>query len=191
MTGPSFPAQEERTGESGTRSPIRGMSLWPPPRSNRHNGKRSRRGVLVAVVAGVLLLAGTTGAAVLGLEWRSSTVEDGVPESYAGSWRGEMSQRDEAGNHVVDWGAEITLEPGAQRGSAEWFTLNCRGSLKLTERDGQDVVFEYAETYDPEKHCVDESELELRPGDDDSELQARWNAVSHDGTSMISTGTLS
>ncbi|MDA8369580.1 MAG: hypothetical protein M0026_06885 [Nocardiopsaceae bacterium] len=167
------------------------MSLWPPPRSTRHSGKR-RRGLLLAALAAVLLVGVGVGAAVWALQSRpdTSAAETSVPDSYAGTWSGEMAQVDDDGKHVTEWGVKVKLESGMERGVAE-YTLNCRGSLTMVEQDGDRLVFDYVETYDRDDRCIDESELILEPGSSAEELEAQWNAVSHDGTPMTSTGTLS
>ncbi|MBB4929869.1 hypothetical protein F4561_000689 [Lipingzhangella halophila] len=113
-----------------------------------------------------------------------------VPDSFAGTWSGRMVQEEADGDHVIDWDTRIKLEGGVERGSSEWYTLDCRGSLTLAERDGDRLVFDYVETYDPEDHCVDEAELTLRPGGSEGEIAAKWNATSEGDTPMISTGTL-
>ncbi|GAA1762852.1 hypothetical protein [Streptomonospora arabica] len=192
MSGPPGSASHDDGADpqSGG-SPIRQMSLWPPPRSTRHSAKR-RRSLIVGVLAVLLLGTGLGTAAVWALQRGDAATADGssVPESYAGTWRGEMSQVDEQGEHVVDWGAEVKLEQGEERGVSEWYTLDCRGSLDLTERTGDRLSFDYVETYDPGENCVDESELVLESGGSAGTLKARWTAVSHDGTPMTSTGTL-
>ncbi|RCV55850.1 hypothetical protein DEF23_07535 [Marinitenerispora sediminis] len=166
------------------------MSLWPPPRSARHSGRRRR--TLLAAAAAVVAVVLVGGVAAWLLLRPSAGADDGtgVPESFAGSWSGEMAQTDESGAHVVDWGATVKLTAGSEHGSAEWFTLNCRGSLTLTERAEDRLSFDYVETYDPDQRCIDEVELILEPGVRAGTLQARWEAVSHDGTPMTSTGTL-
>nr|WP_246422205.1 hypothetical protein [Nocardiopsis mwathae] len=167
------------------------MSLWPPPRSSRHSGKR-RRSALFLGAAAVLLLGGVGGAAwaLRGDSEPPVATETSVPDSHAGTWTGTMIQRNADGDHILDWDAQVKLESGAERGVAVWTTLNCRGSLTLTTRDGDRLVFDYVETYDPDSRCIDESELVLRPGQINGTLEATWNAVSHDGTAMTSRGTL-
>nr|WP_155998588.1 hypothetical protein [Streptomonospora sp. PA3] len=166
------------------------MSLWPPPRSTRHSAKRRRS--MIAGIATVFVLGSGLGTAAVWVLQGGGSAAGGstVPESYAGTWRGEMSQVNEEGEHVVDWGAEVKLEEGAERGVSEWYTLDCRGSLTLTERTGDRLSFDYVETYDPQERCVDESQLVLVGGDSAGTLQARWSAVSHNGVPMTSTGTL-
>ncbi|WP_017592790.1 hypothetical protein [Nocardiopsis potens] len=175
-------------------SPVRQMSLWAPPRSTRHSAARRRRGRVIAIAAAAAVLLGGAGAAAYwGLASGPGEEEAagaGVSDSFAGSWRGDMSQQDESGAHVTDWGAEVRLESGEERGSSEWYTLNCRGSLTLSERTGDGFVFDYVETYDPDDRCVDSSVLRLSPGAAEGTLEARWEALSHDGTEMVSTGTL-
>ncbi|MFC7327648.1 hypothetical protein [Marinactinospora rubrisoli] len=187
-TRPERP-EPEHAGTAEPPSPIRRMSLWPPPRSARHNGRR-RRAVVVGAAAAAVLLAAGGAAAWLFLRPSSGDDGTGVPESFAGAWSGEMAQTDESGAHVVDWGATVRLTAGSDTGSAEWFTLNCRGSLTLAERAEDRLVFDYVETYDPEQRCIDEVELTLEPGVRAGSLEARWVAVSHDGTTMTSTGSL-
>ncbi|QBI52586.1 hypothetical protein [Streptomonospora litoralis] len=192
VPGAAAPSDGEQDGAgSGGGSPIRQMSLWPPPRSNRHSAKR-RKSLVAGIVAVVVLGAGIGTAAVWVLQRDQAATADGpaVPESYAGTWRGEMSQFNEEGEHIVDWGAEVKLEQGEERGVSEWYTLDCRGSLDLTERRGDRLTFDYVETYDPDERCVDESELVLDSGDSAGTLHARWSAVSHEGVPMTSTGTL-
>ncbi|PSK97346.1 hypothetical protein CLV63_10864 [Murinocardiopsis flavida] len=168
---------------------IRGMSLWPPPRSTRHSGKR-RKGVLIAIAAVLVVLAGGAAAAwVLNPGDEPGPVGDGVPAAFAGSRVGEMAQVDEQGKPVTDWTAAVDLKEGAHRGSAEWRTFNCRGSLTLTEKDGARLSFDYVETYDPDNRCVDEATLTLAAGSGDA-VEAEWLAESHDGTMMTSTGAL-
>ncbi|KII00592.1 hypothetical protein LP52_00310 [Streptomonospora alba] len=170
-------------------SPVRHISLWPPPRSTRHSAKRRRN--LILGLAAVLVLGSGMGSAAVWVMQRGGTADtSAVPESYAGTWRGEMSQVNEDGQHVADWGAEVKLERGEERGVAEWYTFDCRGSLTLTERTGDRLAFDYVETYDPETRCVDESDLVLKRGGSAGTLEARWTAVSHNGVPMTSTGTL-
>ncbi|CAM3583409.1 hypothetical protein NOGI109294_03775 [Nocardiopsis gilva] len=185
----SAPTDRPEPDSSGA-SPIRQMSLWPPPRSSRHNSKRRRGAIVMSGVA--VLLLGAAGGAAWALRDRVDTpmTEASVPDSYAGTWSGEMSQQDADGNHILDWDAQVKLESGAESGVSVWATLNCRGSLTLTERHGDRLVFDYVETYDPDARCIDESELTLTPGGTTGTLEATWNAVSHDGTPMTSTGTL-
>ncbi|MBV2362768.1 hypothetical protein KUM37_05330 [Streptomonospora sp. NEAU-YY374] len=181
--GPA-PARGERPPAD---SPVRQLSLYPPPRSTRHTARR-RRSVVLAVAVVVVLGAGL--GAVLWALRGTAAGDSTVPESYAGTWRGEMSQVDDNGDHVTDWGAEIKLEQGEERGVSEWYTFDCRGSLSLSERDGGRLVFDYVETYDPDERCVDESRLVLTSGDAAGTLSAEWTAVSHSGVTMTSTGTL-
>lgn len=191
MSGSSTRPAEE---EGDAPSPVRRMSLYPPPRSTRHTARRRKGWMVAAAVAGgaVVVAGGTAAALVLG---RGAEQDPGpgtsVPDTFAGTWEGKMIQEDEAGEHVTDWDARVRLETGAERGSSEWFTLDCRGSLTLQERDGSRLVFDYVETYDSDDRCVDTSTLTLTEGGADDTLDARWEATSHDGTTMISTGTLS
>lgn len=195
---PGASASEGSPGSQGSpsqgspdASPVRQMSLWPPPRSTRHTAKRRKS--LIAGIAAVAVLgigAGTAAVWVLQRDGAATAGGAAVPESYAGTWRGEMSQVDENGRHIVDWGAEVKLEQGEERGVSEWYTLDCRGSLTLTKRDGQRLTFDYVETYDPDETCVDESELVLDAGTSAGTLEAQWRAVSHDGVPMTSNGTL-
>ncbi|WP_344970341.1 hypothetical protein [Salinactinospora qingdaonensis] len=173
---------------SGSPSPIRRMSLWPPPRSARHAHRR-RKVALLTAVATVLVLVIVTGVVLL-LPGSPPGESTGVPAAYAGSWSGEMSQEDEQGRHIVDWNAQLQLEAGAQRGTANWSSLDCRGSLKLTERGDDHLTLNYSETYDPAQHCIDTVTLTLRPGAAGDTLRAEWVATSHSGTLMTSTGTL-
>nr|WP_067963159.1 hypothetical protein [Nocardiopsis trehalosi] len=165
------------------------MSLWPPPRSTRHAARR-RRHVLVAGVAGLVLVGAAGGTAAWLLRPGPEQVAGAsVPHSYAGTWSGDMSQQDDEGHHVTDWQVEVKLESGVERGSAE-YSLDCRGSLTLNDRDGDRLSFDYVETYDLDDRCIDESVLVLEPGSATGTLSARWEAVSHDGVPMTSTGTL-
>ncbi|GAB3207753.1 hypothetical protein SAMN02745673_04071 [Marinactinospora thermotolerans DSM 45154] len=169
-------------------SPIRQMSLWPPPRSTRHAGRRRRSMLLMGVAAGAALLA-AGGVTVWAL---SSGGDDatGVPAAYAGEWSGEMSQHDQDGTHVADWEATVHLEAGAERGSSQFVSLGCRVSLELTAREDDRIVFDYVETYDGDERCIDSGTLELRPGAEEGTLEAEWGASSHSGSHMTSTGTM-
>ncbi|WP_017541837.1 hypothetical protein [Nocardiopsis halophila] len=190
MSGSSTRREEE----GGSSSPVRGMSLYPPPRSTRHTARRRRGGMIAAVAAGAaaLLVGGVLVVLALRPDPQETPAESAsVPDSFAGTWQGKMIQEDEAGEHVTDWDARVRLETGEERGSSEWYTLECRGSLTLQERGESRLVFDYVETYDAEDRCVDESRLVLTTGGADGTLDARWEATSHDGTTMISTGTLS
>ncbi|GAA3722579.1 hypothetical protein GCM10022205_02800 [Spinactinospora alkalitolerans] len=176
---------------SDSASPIRRMSLWPPPRSTRHSTNRRRRALVAAITGAVLALVAGCVAVVWALSPGTEPDDGtGVPAAYAGTWSGEMSQRNEAGEHVVDWGASLKLEAGSQRGTAEWFTLDCRGTITLTERTDEGLAFDYVETYDPEQRCIEEVSLSLRRGASEETLEAEWVAPSHDGTLMTSTGNL-
>ncbi|MFD0775094.1 hypothetical protein ACFQZ2_14260 [Streptomonospora algeriensis] len=191
MSGLSGATAPQGGAESNGGSPIRHISLWPPPRSTRHSAKR-RRNLVLGLAAVLVLGSGAGSAAVWVMQREEASAAGGaaVPESYAGTWRGEMSQVNEGGQHVADWGAEVKLERGEERGVSEWYTFDCRGSLNLTERTGDRLAFDYVETYDPEERCVDESDLVLERGDSAGTLEARWTAVSHNGVPMTSTGTL-
>lgn len=186
-----LPGAAEGGADAKGGSPVRHISLWPPPRSTRHSAKR-RRNLILGLAAVLVLGSGVGSSAVWVMQRGAASTADGsaVPESYAGTWRGEMSQVNEAGQHVADWGAEVKLERGEERGVAEWYTFDCRGSLDLTERTDGRLAFHYVETYDPEERCVDESDLVLERGGSAGTLEARWTAVSHNGVPMTSTGTL-
>lgn len=134
--------------------------------------------------------AGVTTWALIPESEEQPVEETSVPDSLAGTWSGQMVQEEADGDHVIDWNTEIKLEGGAERGSSEWTTMNCRGTLTLAERVRDRMVFDYVETYDPNDNCVDEAELTLWQGNAEEEIEARWKATSHTGTSMISTGTL-
>ncbi|WP_285757605.1 hypothetical protein [Nocardiopsis ansamitocini] len=167
------------------------MSLWPPPRSTRHSNRRPK--ILLGAAAGLVVLlaaAGVTTWALLPGEEAAAPLREAIPDPYTGSWSGEMSQRDAEGALVIDWGAKLKLDAGTNRGSADWFTLGCRGSVTLTENTGDSLVFDYVETYDPDNRCVDESVLTLTLGSAPDTLEAQWVAVSHGGTQMTSEGTL-
>ncbi|RNL78204.1 hypothetical protein EFW17_23310 [Halostreptopolyspora alba] len=168
------------------------MSLRPPRRSTRQRDRRRRRGPwLLSLVAALVVGGGAAVAWVLSPDTDERAVEGAsVPDSFAGTWSGRMVQQEAGGDHVIDWDTRIKLEGGAERGSSEWYTLNCRGSLTLAEHEGDRMSFDYVETYDPEDHCVDEAELTLWPGGSEGEIEARWDALSDSGTPMVSTGTL-
>ncbi|GAB3487711.1 hypothetical protein [Nocardiopsis coralliicola] len=182
------PQRSGSEAEPAESSPIRRMALYAPPRSTRHSAAKRRRARLWVLAAAALAVLAAAGAAAFVL-LSGDGGEEPVPDPFVGSWRGDMSQESAAGGHVTDWGAEVVLESGEERGSSEWYSLNCRGSLTLQERSEDRLVFDYTETYDPQDRCVDSSELVLTPAGDDV-LEARWEAVSHDGTTMISTGML-
>ena len=182
------PPDSERSARPAA-SPIREMSLWPPPRSTRHSSRRGRLPLVFGAAA--VALAAVAGGVLWALrpEPEQAAVTDGIPESYAGSWSGEMAQHDEDGEPVAEWVVRLKLDEGTDRGSAELIPLDCRGSIVLTEQTDRSLVFEYAETYDPEDRCIDESVLTLRqriPG----ALEAEWEGTSREGTVMTSTGTL-
>lgn len=179
----------ERALESGRPSPVRRMSLWPPPRTRRHNSGRRRLRLLVGGAAALAL------AAVAGVVWallsddNAPSAAEGIPEEYAGRWSGEMAQHDDSGALIVEWGVTLKLDEWTDRGSADLFTLDCRGSVVLTESTDDSLVFDYTETYDPEDRCIDHNVLTLtRQGPD--ALEAEWTATSRQGTPMTSVGTL-
>ncbi len=187
------PPSSDRSERPAAVSPIREMSLWPPPRSTRHSNRRSRLVLVVGAAAAVVLAA--VGGALWALwpepepEPEQPAVSEGIPEEYAGSWSGEMAQHDENGEPVTEWIVRLKLDEGTDRGSADLLPLDCRGTVVLTEQTETSLVFDYAETYDPEDHCIDESVLTLSqqvPGT----LEAEWVGTSREGTVMTSTGTL-
>ena len=180
-------------GPGTSSAPVRQMSLWPPPRSTRHSGRRRRQFTKAAVAAAVLLLLGGGGYAAW-TQWGGSD-EDAVvttpePEEFVGSWSGRMSQVDTDGEPVAEWDAQVRIEEGGERGSTVWTTFSCSGTLELSARDGDRLVYSYTEISDPEDRCVDESELTLWPVSGGEGLNAEWSAVTREGTRMVSTGTL-
>ncbi len=165
-TAVTAPPESERSTRPSATSPIRAMSLWPPPRSARHNNRRPKLPLILGVGVGVVVLAVMVGSLLWGEEEPEpeeppAVVTDGIPEEYAGSWSGEMSQHDEEGNLVADWVVQLKLDAGTDRGSAELLPFHCRGSIVLTEQTAESLVFDYAETYDPEDRCIDTSMLTL------------------------------
>ncbi|MEV2274182.1 hypothetical protein AB0I72_01230 [Nocardiopsis sp. NPDC049922] len=180
-------------GRGDTAAPVRQMSLWQPPRSTRYTQRRRRR---VAVVSGIglgaLVLAGgiATAWTLVGDEGADVAESTEHLERFVGSWSGDMHQVDTEGDPVADWHAEIRIEEGAERGSTAWTTFTCSGTLELSARDGDRVVYVYTETADPEDRCVDDAELTLWPGDDDRALMSEWSSVTDEGTRMTSTGEL-
>ncbi|GAB3688915.1 hypothetical protein [Nocardiopsis oceani] len=182
---------EDGPGDSST--PVRQMSLWPPPRSTRHSGKRRRQITKVLVIASVLLLVG--GGAAAAWTYLDGSGDDPVtvtsdPGEFEGDWSGQMEQVNTEGDPVAAWDAQVRIEEGAERGSTAWTTFSCSGTLELSARDGDRLVYAYTETSDPEDRCVDESELTLWPASDGQGLNAEWSSVTGEGTRMVSTGTL-
>ncbi|GAA1458942.1 hypothetical protein NE857_28990 [Nocardiopsis exhalans] len=182
---------EDGHGKSAT--PVRQMSLWPPPRATRYRDKRRRQFTKVTVAAAVLLLLGGGGFAAWA--YLDGSGDDAVttapdPDEFVGSWSGPMSQVDTDGEPVAEWDAEVRIEEGAERGSTTWSTFSCSGTLELSARDGDRLVYSYTEISDPEDRCVDESELTLWPVSDGGGLNAEWSSVTREGTRMVSTGTL-
>ncbi len=185
------PGSEDGHGNSST--PVRQMSLWPPPRSTRHTGRRRRQFTKVAVVAAALLLLGAGSFAAwtyVGDAGADTVTATADPEEFVGSWSGQMNQVDTEGEPVAVWEAQVRIEEGAERGSTAWTTFSCSGTLELSARDGDRLVYAYTETSDPEDRCVDESELTLWPVSDGDGLNAEWSSVTREGTRMVSTGTL-
>ncbi|MFE9242599.1 hypothetical protein [Nocardiopsis sp. NPDC006938] len=184
------PGDDPAPGNPST--PVRQMSLWPPPRSNRHTGRRRRQVARTAVALAALVLLGGGGYAAWShldgaREDTVTTMSD--PEAFVGAWSGRMSQVDTDGTPVAEWDAEVRIEDGAQRGSTAWTTFSCSGTLDLSARDGDRLVYSYTETADPQDRCVDESELTLWPGPD-GRINAEWSSVTREGTRMVSTGIL-
>ncbi|MGW5878443.1 hypothetical protein ACWFMI_18025 [Nocardiopsis terrae] len=182
---------EDGSGSSST--PVRQMSLWPPPRSTRHSGRRRRQFTKAAVTVAALALIG--GGVFVARAYLDGSGDDTVtatsdPDEFVGSWSGRMDQVDTEGDPVAEWDAQVRIEEGAERGSTAWTTFSCSGTLELSARDGDRLVYSYTETSDPEDRCVDESELMLWPVPNGGGLEAEWSAVTHEGTRMISTGTL-
>ncbi|RKS05510.1 hypothetical protein DFP74_1109 [Nocardiopsis sp. Huas11] len=183
--------------ESGTTptptsaSPVTQLSLWPPPRSTRHSGRRRRQVTVVSAVAvAVLALAGGIAAALTLTAGDGARDEAGQThlDAFVGSWAGEMVQVDTEGDYVADWHAEVRIEDGAERGSTAWTTFACSGTLEQTAAEGDRLVYTYTETADPQDRCVDEAELTVSP--DDGGLAAEWSSVTREGTRMISTGLM-
>ncbi|WP_017613642.1 hypothetical protein [Nocardiopsis salina] len=183
-----------RRGADASASPVRQMSLWPPPRSTRHTGRRRRKATVAAVVLVLLLLLGAGGYAlwafVLDGEGAAPAADGEAPVTdFEGSWSGRMAQVDTDGEPVAEWDAQVRIEEGAERGSTAWTTFTCSGTLELSAREGDRLVYAYTETSDPQDRCVDQSELTVRP-DGDGGLDAEWASVTDGGTRMVSTGTL-
>lgn len=180
---------QERTSPSP--SPVRQMALWPPPRSTRHSGRRRRQITVASIVLLVLLLMVGGGVALWTLapvpEEKTGGQEVSL-QDYEGSWSGRMHQVDTEGDPVAEWDAQVRIEEGAERGSTAWTTFSCSGTLELTAREGDRLVYGYTETSDPEERCVDESELTLWPTEDG--LNAEWVSITREGTRMVSTGVL-
>ncbi len=182
----------EEDGSGSSPTPVRQMSLWPPPRSNRHSGKRRRRFTRLAVVTFALVLAagGTAAAWTLwGPSDEGPATVTSDPEEFVGSWSGRMNQVDTDGRPVAEWDAEVRIEDGAERGTSSWTTFSCSGTLELSARDGDRLVYTYTEIADPDERCVDEAELTLWP-DSGPGLNAEWASITSEGTRMVSTGTL-
>ena len=180
-------------GHGNSSTPVRQMSLWPPPRSTRHSGKRRRQFTKAAVTVAVLLLLGGGAFAAwtyLGDSGADTVTTTSDPDEFVGSWTGQMNQVNTDGEPVAEWDAQVRIEEGAERGSTAWTTFSCSGTLELSARDGDRLVYSYTETSDPEDRCVDESELTLWPVSDGEGLNAEWSSVTREGTRMVSTGTL-
>ncbi|WP_150239343.1 hypothetical protein [Nocardiopsis quinghaiensis] len=186
--------RREQPASSATAvSPVRQMSLWPPPRSTRHNGRRRRQVTVLAVAVSAVLLAGggaTAWALLAGIADEDPEEAAAPAEEFVGSWAGEMVQVDTEGDHVADWHAEVRIEEGAERGSTAWTTFSCSGTLVLSAGDNNRRVYAYTETADPQDRCVDEAELTVWPAADGGGLRAEWSSVTREGTRMISTGDL-
>lgn len=183
-------AEEEPEDSSST--PVRQLALWPPPRSTRHNGKRRRRITRVGIAAIVLLLVGGGVAATwayLDDSDQGPVTATSEPDEFEGSWSGLMHQVNTEGDPVAEWDAQVRIEEGAERGSTAWTTFSCSGTLELSARDGDRLVYTYIETSDPEDRCVDEAELTLWPTSGPG-INAEWTSVTKEGTRMVSTGTL-
>ncbi|GHD18854.1 hypothetical protein GCM10007147_09460 [Nocardiopsis kunsanensis] len=187
------PGSNGEHGADASASPVRGMSLWPPPRSNRHSGRRRRKVVITAAVLAFLLLLGAGGYAlwkfVLDGAAAPSGDDDAPVSAFEGSWSGQMKQVDTNGAPVAEWDAQVRIEEGAERGSTAWTTFSCSGTLELSARDGDRLVYIYSETSDPQERCVDDSELTVWPNGDGG-LDSEWASVTDDGTRMVSTGVL-
>lgn len=191
-TAPELRAGSE-DGPGNSATPVRQMSLWPPPRSTRHTGRRRRQFARTAVTLAALLLIG--GGGFVAWSHLDGAREDTVttmsdPEEFVGAWSGRMSQVDTDGRPVAEWDAEVRIEEGAERGSTAWTTFSCSGTLELSARDGDRLVYAYTETSDPDDRCVDESELTLWPASEGVRLNAEWSSVTREGTRMLSTGLL-
>ncbi|WDZ89969.1 hypothetical protein [Nocardiopsis sp. HUAS JQ3] len=183
--------REEPASSVTAASPVQ-LSLWPPPRSTRHSGRRRRQfTVLGAVALAVLLIGGGATAWALLADGEEAAQEAVAPaEDFVGSWAGEMVQVNTEGQHVADWHAEVRIEEGAERGSTAWTTFACSGTLVLSAGDNDRRVYAYTETADPEDRCVDEAELTVSPVAGGG-LRAEWSSVTDEGTRMTSTGPLS
>ena len=187
------PGSEGEHGADTSASPVRRMSLWPPPRSNRHSGRRRRKAAIAVVTLALLLLLGGGGYALWAFVADDTAAPSGdndAPVSdFEGSWAGQMRQVDTDGVPVAEWDAEVRIEEGAERGSTAWTTFSCSGTLELSARDGDRLVYAYTETSDPQDRCVDDSELTVWPNEDGG-LDSEWASVTDDGTRMVSTGVL-
>lgn len=179
-------------GRDDSPSPVHQISLWPPPRSTRHSGRRRRQVTVVGTVVLVLLLL--TGGTVAAWSFLAGDDDDSTSspsvDEFVGSWSGDMSQVNTEDAHVADWHAQVRIEEGAERGSTAWTTWSCSGTLELTARDGDRLVYGYTETSDPDNRCVDEAELTVWPNPDGDGLKAEWASVTAEGTEMFSTGVL-
>lgn len=187
------PGSDGEHGADASASPVRRMSLWPPPRSNRHSGRRRRKVTITAVILLSLLLLGAGGYSlwtfVLEETAAPSGEEDAPVSDFEGSWAGQMRQVDTDGTPVAEWDAQVRIEEGAERGSTAWTTFSCSGTLELTAREGDRLVYAYTETSDPQDRCVDDSELTVWPNDRGG-LDSEWASVTDGGTRMVSTGVL-
>ena len=187
------PGPDGEHGAEASASPVRRMSLWPPPRSTRHTGRRRRKITITAVVLVLLLLLGAGGYAlwafVLDETAAPSGDNDAPVSAFEGSWSGQMRQVDTDGAPVTEWDAQVRIEEGAERGSTAWTTFSCSGTLELSARDGDRLVYAYTETSDPQDRCVDDSELTVWPNEGDG-LDSEWASVTDGGTRMVSTGVL-
>ena len=179
-------------GNGASTTPVRQMSLWPPPRSTRHTGKRRRQFTRLAIVSVVALVLG--GGAAAAWAYLEASEPDPItatsePDEFVGSWSGRMSQVDTDGEPVAEWDAQVRIDEGAERGSTAWTTFSCSGTLELAARDGDRLVYTYSEISDPDERCVDEAELTLWPASGQG-LNAEWSSVTREGTRMVSTGIL-
>src|SRR5690606_3046501 len=191
-TAVTAPPESERSARPSAASPIRAMSLWPPPRSARHNNRRPKLPLILGVGVGVVVLAVMVGSLLWGEEEPEpeeppAVVTDGIPEEYAGSWSGEMSQHDEEGNLVADWVVQLKLDAGTDRGSAELLPFHCRGSIVLTEQTAESLVFDYAQIYGSEDCCIKACTLSLGHRARVT-IEATWEGISHGGHVRTSTG---
>lgn len=187
------PGSDGEHGADASASPVRRMALWPPPRSTRHSGRRRRKATTTAVILVLLLLLGAGGYALWTFvldETAAPTGEGDAPVSdFEGSWSGQMRQVDTDGTPVAEWDAQVRIEEGAERGSTAWTTFSCSGTLELSARDGDRLVYAYTETSDPQDRCVDDSELTVWPNEGGG-LDSEWASVTDGGTRMVSTGVL-